>query len=416
MRTIPNQLVLITAAGVLLAGVGWAAQMYLTPPVYQGPDTVALRRLAERVQPQPVQDTPLVLPPPAAVLAPLPAAQPRPARAQDRQAQPRPGVRNAGSPRVVKPGAPSAPGKSPAPSTVLPPSDPVKNLALMGITRQGDSDLAWLVDVTNQDREAVGKGQTAFGFTVKQIDPESVILTRGSDQFVLRLGEKAIPEAAAAQVASSGGGSDGGDFGGFGGFGAGGGFGGGGGGRGGFGGGRGGGGGGFRQFLASQAGAGGGFGAGNFGGGNAGGSGFNGGNNGGNNGFQNRRTFGGGFGGGGFGGFGGGFGGLGNRNNGSSSQFSTASTSTTTSNPQTARRRGVKVAGNTQSADPTPQPISNPQTQRRTGTTTGTAFGTASGSTTGTRPGAGQTTGNRTTQPASGQTGSGRTGGTTTTR
>ena len=60
------------------------------------------------------------------------------------------------------------------------------------------------------------------------------------------------------------------------------------------------------------------------------------------------------------------------------SQFSRTAAAPPTSNPQTARRRGGQLVGGAQ-PEPEPQALANPQTQRRLGTTTGPAFGSAAG-------------------------------------
>src|SRR5207248_37791 len=61
--------------------------------------------------------------------------------------------------------APAAPVK-PASQTAAPapppaPEDPVKNIALMGVVHQGETPEAWLVDVTSNDRQTAGRGQSA---------------------------------------------------------------------------------------------------------------------------------------------------------------------------------------------------------------------------------------------------------------
>jgi hypothetical protein len=75
--------------------------------------------------------------------------------------------------------------------------------------------------------------------------------------------------------------------------------------------------------------------------------------------------------GGGFPGFGG-FGSGGNQSAAPTNTFAVGSSGSTT-NPQTARRRGTAAAGGAAQ----PAPISNPQTQRRRGSTAQPAFGSA---------------------------------------
>jgi hypothetical protein len=221
----------------------------------------------------------------------------------------------------------------------------VKQIALMGVTQQGDELTAWLVDLSTQAREEAEAGENAFGFEVKEVSADSVVLTQGPEEFTVRLGEKEIPVAAApppaaatpAQSANAFGGGRGdrgnrgwrNNQGGFTGRSS------------------------FSSNSANQSGS------------------FNRGNNNNQrNSRGNRGGFGGGFGGGLSGAFSGGFSGRGNRN---SQSFLAPS-----ANPQEARRRGVSFIGD---GDPLPQPaqIQNPQTQRRRGTASGPAFGAANG-------------------------------------
>jgi hypothetical protein len=74
---------------------------------------------------------------------------------------------------------------------------PPKSLALIGVTQIGDKTEAWLVDLSSRRREIAGQGGSAFGYRVKQIGQDRVILTRGTQQVVLRLGDKPVPGAQA---------------------------------------------------------------------------------------------------------------------------------------------------------------------------------------------------------------------------
>lgn len=263
----------------------------------------------------------------------------------------------------------------------------MKSLALMGLTHRDQEDAAWLVDLNSMTRETAEVGERAFGFTVKEIGDERVLLARNGEEYELRLGEKSIPTPAGSQsVALSGDASGFGDPGAFGngrggrrgrgqgGFGQGGfgqsGF-----GQAGFGGqGR-------RSFRSQYGGGRGSFSASTSAPGlgssssyssNSGYSGNRGtrfGNN--TSGVRSSTGFGGSMGGGrSFGG--GSYGGSASM----TSQFA-AGTGGSTSNPQTARRRGARLTGDTP-ALPSPQTIANPQTQRRTGSNSGSAFGQAS--------------------------------------
>ena len=77
---------------------------------------------------------------------------------------------------------------------------PPTNVALIGVTEVAGKTQAWLVDLRTQRRETVSPGQEAFGYRVKRVDPERVTLTRGKQQFTVRLGEKPLPVATAPAV------------------------------------------------------------------------------------------------------------------------------------------------------------------------------------------------------------------------
>lgn len=75
-----------------------------------------------------------------------------------------------------------------------------RNLVLVGITQVGDRTQAWLMDTDSRTREIVSPGQPAFGFRVKSVDADRVVLTRGGRNYALRLGERQVPTVAAAPV------------------------------------------------------------------------------------------------------------------------------------------------------------------------------------------------------------------------
>jgi hypothetical protein len=242
--------------------------------------------------------------------------------------------------------------------------DPIASIALVGVTHQNDEDVAWLVNLESQERELVSVGEQGFGFTVREIGPDSVQLAKGGEDYVIRLGDKQIPvNETAPAVASAATGTNG----------------------------AGGGEGrrGRRQWGGGEATVGGGFGRrgrgnrGNWSGrsfaGNSAGnppqSSSSGGSDSGSSrgsrqtGVQRRG------GGGNFGGFGrmSGFQNAGS-GGGTPNQFATGTTGAT-SNPQTARRRGGQLTGDSEPIE-RPQAITNPQTQRRLGTSNaGAAFG-----------------------------------------
>ncbi|MFN3650692.1 MAG: hypothetical protein ACK47B_14040 [Armatimonadota bacterium] len=412
MRPIPSRMVLMSAGGVLVAGVAWAGTIYSAPSAAPGPDPITMRALADRLEAVPAEDAELEVES-ATRTVPFGGARtglPEGSKLTVRQVRP----------AAATPAGEQRPVVTAATITVpvAEPEDPVKSIALTAVVNEDSGEQALLVNIRTRDRETVSEGDQVFGFTVRDIQPEAVLLARGGGEYTVRLGDKIIPAgdggfgtAVTADGEAGGPGGPGGPFGGpegfsgFGGFGgpddarraewmqrmAQGGF-----GRGGFGGGnnwnRGGGnwGGGNNGSRASSnrsrssnnrnwssasrntggwGGNRGGFGGGGFGGGGFAGNrtgGFGGGGFGGG-GFAGNRT--GGFGGGGFGG--GGFGG----NRGMTGSAASASSS----NPQTARRNGTRPSGGS-GASTTPQPIQNPQTARRTGSSSGPAFGETTGS------------------------------------
>jgi hypothetical protein len=401
MRPIPPQFLMTAAAGVLLIGAGYAATLYAARPKQSGPNTTQIAALAQRLQEQPSATQPLALanaPGRGVRAAPPKAVAARPAApAPERTVTPEPPKPIVNPPRYPVRATNGA-------------AERIKSVALMAVTHEDGKDRAWLVNLKTSDREReeASVGDSVFGFKVKEIDPESVVLADGRSEFKLRLGDKPIQLVSASTDSASGGEGGGMDMMGFGmggpggfpgmggrgafpGMGGRGGFGGfrpGGFGGGGFGGNRFGGGGNFNAMNFGGRGGQNRFGGGRFGGFGGGGAGNRfgaGGNRFGGGGLRAGGFGGGGFGGGGFGGnrFGGGM--------QTNSQFAAGSTASS-SNPQTARRRGVSVASGG-AAQPRPQPISNPQTQRRTGTTSGPAFGQNQGGNGGSRTGNRGTTG-----------------------
>src|SRR5687768_10491745 len=150
MKPIPNQFLMAVAAGVLLLGAAWAGNLYFNAPAPKGPDPQQIRELAQRIEAQPMEEQTLVAPAPGAAAS---TANP--------QAAPAKPSTTAASP--AKPAAPATPATS-TPALPAVREDPVKNIALMGVTRQGESDEAWLVDTSSQQRETAQAGGTAFGF------------------------------------------------------------------------------------------------------------------------------------------------------------------------------------------------------------------------------------------------------------
>lgn len=73
---------------------------------------------------------------------------------------------------------------------------PPHMLALVGVTSVGARTQAWLVDLSTRQRATLSVGESAFGYRLKRVSPERVVLTRGGQDFPLRLGEKDVLAAA----------------------------------------------------------------------------------------------------------------------------------------------------------------------------------------------------------------------------
>jgi len=376
MRALPVSAVNWIAGLVVLGGAAWAGTLAFGPRD-AGPDVANLQALADRLAGQRgptlgdrdaggrrvASDEPELIGMPRVDYAALRRAKQRLAAANATPAE---------APTHVEPTPPPT-TPPPAPEPTEPADDELKNLALVGVTSADGKDAALLVHLESQERESVSVGGSILGFKVKAIQPDAVVLTRGTQDHTLRLGDHDVVQASAAGGSDSDDDDDGSPFGrrdrgedrsrfagGFGGFGD-----------------RTfqagdfrqrGGDGDRRQWTPTDT------------------SGFSGRDN------QDRRdgrsdrggrsttsgfstpVFG-----GGFGGFGGGFGGFSSRNRqntGSTSTFAAGAGGSST-NPQTARRRGTQATGDGASQ---PEPISNPQTQRRRGTSNEPAFGEADNS------------------------------------
>lgn len=303
-------------AGTVLAG-GTASAAYLN---HQGPaggpvpDVRPLQALAQRIQQMPEPQSRLIAVPALASGTSTSRSTPRHTASQPASAH------NSGSADAAN-GA-----EQPQTAPVL---SPIKTLALIGVTMVGDKEAAWLVDLESHDRFTANEGDDVEGLHVRDIQPDHVILTQNGTDYELRLGEKSAELAAAepVEVAST-----------------------------------------TTTDQQNQNGRGWG-GRGRWGGRNGGGRGNSGGYSGGNryagntSGFRPPT----------FGGFrgGGGFNGGSNSNNTNYQRRLTKPTS----NPQEARRKGVRLVGNVSSSLPQPPAFFNPQTVRRVGSATGHAFG-----------------------------------------
>lgn len=302
-------------AGTVLAG-GTASAAYLNHQGPSGgplPDVRPLRALAQRVEQAPVAQPRLVSVP---VLADAGTAR----RSSERRAASRPRDTHAAD-------TSSAQSAAPEPQTA-PVLSPIKTLALIGVTMVGDKEAAWLVDLESHNRFTANEGDEVEGLHVRDIQPDHVILTQNGTDYELRLGEKSAELAAAepVEVAAATTTND--------------------------------------QQNQNRRGWGGrNWGGRNWGGRGNGGGGYSGGGNrfAGNTGGFRRPNFGGFRGGGGFSGGGG--------------STSLGRLTHATSNPQEARRKGVRLVGNVTSSIPQPTAFFNPQTVRRVGSATGHAFG-----------------------------------------
>src|SRR5687768_11628990 len=84
MRTAPNQLLFMGAAGILALGVAWSAVIYASRPTYQGTDPAKLQEMAQRIQTAQdappeltnVPAAPVTLPAAPRIVAPTAAATP----------------------------------------------------------------------------------------------------------------------------------------------------------------------------------------------------------------------------------------------------------------------------------------------------------------------------------------------------
>lgn len=388
MTAVSPKVLQLSAAGMLLGGGVMAQVLFQQPITLDGSDPARVRELAHRVEAQQAMGGagPLTPPEGASTAVPSPVLPPPTA-----PTRPIAGVRR---PSPSPPQAltrPVPPRVEKSVTVPAPPEDPTKHVALMGITHANGEVSAWLVDLRDQQREIVGVGDRAFGLTLKEIDPESVVLTRGDEEFELRLGQKQIASASgggSTYTAASGdedqgpGGLEGerrGRRGGFPGFG-----------------GEGFSGrlsrsGGFPSFGGGFSGRGsrsGGDRSSRYSGSSAGSSSDSSGSSrygSGSSGSGRSGSSSGGYGRSSSGGYGrssgsGGSGFAGNSGGNSASQFSSAGAVGSTSNPQTARRNGARLSGDSAPVE-APAPITNPQTTRRMGSTgsTGAAFGQDSG-------------------------------------
>ncbi len=399
MLAVSPKVLQVAAAGLLLGGAVTAQTLSQKPVVLESSNPAQIRELALRVETQQslAGAGPLTAPEGSFAETPRPVVPP-PSRLEKPVAVAR---RPAPSPpqALTRPAPVREEKPVTAPAPPPPPVDPIRNVALMGVTHANGEDSAWLVDLSDQEREIVNVGDRAFGFTIKAIEPESVVLTRNGDDFELRLGQKQIASASngggATYAAASGEGGEGpggaggegrrgrGGFPGFGGPG-GEGFGGrfsrSGGGFSGFGG-RGSRSGGDRgsRYSSSSSGSYGSSGSDSSRSSRYSSDSSRSGRYGGSSGGYSRSSSGGfgrgsSFGGSGLGGF------AGNNGGGNNSQFSSSGAVSSTSNPQTARRRGARLSTGSDPIE-TPAPISNPQTTRRMGSagSAGAAFGQDSG-------------------------------------
>lgn len=375
----PSTSGMLWAAGlVLVSGCVWAACIWDEKPQASGPDLRNLQHLAASLDRE-AEAAPTLADPALSRFTPAPPKQvvatPPAVRLVARTTPARPRLQREPR-RAAVPSLPPVAPPSPAPPVA---EDAVKNLALLGVTYADGKDAAWLMDLGTRNRETAAVGEAVLGFTVKEIEPDRVLLTRGGRDYSLRLGEKPILVASASPISTPSAGDGGGEDAPFG-FGPGGP--GGPGGRGGaggrFAGGPGGrfagGPGGFGGFGGASGAFGNRFGGG--GGFSAPGGGSSTSTNSGGGGGGGFTPPGGGFGGGGFGGGGFAGGGSGQSFGASGASSTTSRASGSTSNPQTARRQGSRLTGD---ADPVEQPaaIVNPQTQRRTGSSNQPAFGQA---------------------------------------
>jgi hypothetical protein len=196
MRRRATRTILSATAAVLVAGAALAARIYSAPTRAQGPDAgqvaalAAAVRDAERASPRPSLDA-ARLPEPA---PPTPDAAPTP-RTAATQASAR-AVKAA--PEILKPAREEAlPPAAPAPRRATPTR--LKNLAMVAVTHSDGWERVRIQNVQSREQEEVGEGESAFGYFVKSVQPEEVVLTQEGREFLLRLGDNALPDAAMAE-------------------------------------------------------------------------------------------------------------------------------------------------------------------------------------------------------------------------
>ncbi len=174
---------------VVIAGSGWVVAM-----------VVAGRSSAQPSAPMRATGTatPAQVPPVRVSLFDLPAK----VRPGTSPARPVPSLSKPSPTRSLSPpGAPSPDATSPDASGVAAPprfraADPAftgpGGVALVGVTELGDRLTAWLVDLSSHERRDVSVGDAAFGYVVKSIQAESVVLTQQGKDTELRFGQSDI--------------------------------------------------------------------------------------------------------------------------------------------------------------------------------------------------------------------------------
>lgn len=68
-----------------------------------------------------------------------------------------------------------------------------KNVALVGVTEIGNQKEVWLMDVRTRQRLTVRPGETAFGYQVRKVGADTVVLANGKREYTVRMGDKAVP-------------------------------------------------------------------------------------------------------------------------------------------------------------------------------------------------------------------------------
>jgi hypothetical protein len=191
MRRRATRTILSGTAAVLVVGAVLAAKIYSAPARAHGPDPgqvaalAAAVRDAERTSPRPSLDAARLPEPPAPAADAAPTLRPAAPQASAGSVKAAPAKLK--PPRVEPPPQDAPAARRPTPTRL-------KNLAMVAVTHSDGWERVRLQNVQSREQEEVAEGESAFGYFVKSVQPEEVILTQEGREFLLRLGDNALPE------------------------------------------------------------------------------------------------------------------------------------------------------------------------------------------------------------------------------